>query len=254
MTTITASYASSMIANGDDLAWLYYIGEAISYVILAYFTIMTFFMITIAVTYDLPLNHVIKNSFYFALVFLPHSILFLALASIPFIILLVSGSSSILMVIGILLIAIFGFSYTLLVWTNFSQWAFDNFINDKVPGAKKNRGIYQKYQKQTDEKAKLQHKAQYAVRTSLNSRPIKPITDEEIQIAELPQSFSREDLIKLKESKQNMIEDHKRYEEEHKNDERYQKTPEELAKEAKEKERLKKIEQAKKALRKYDKK
>jgi hypothetical protein len=140
------------------------------------------------------------------------------------------------------------------VWTTFSQWTFDNFINDKVPGAKKNRGIYQKTAKQSDEKAKLQHKAQYAVRTRFNSTPIKPITDEEIQIAELPESFTREDLLKLRESKQNMIEDHKRYVEEHINDEQYQKTPEEIANEEKEKARLKKIEQAKKALRKYDKK
>ena len=210
-------------------------------------------MITISVTYDIRLSNIIKNSFYFALAFLPHSIIFLALAGIPFILLAVSGSSSTLLLIVLLVILIFGFSYAFLVWTNFSQWTFDNFINDKIPGVKKNRGMYQKVQKQVDEKTKLQYKAQYKVKNSLNSRPIKPITDDEITIAELPQAFSREDLIKLKESKQNMVEDHKRYVEEHMGDEQYQKTEEELANEAAEKERLRKIEQAKKALRKHEK-
>ncbi len=59
--------------------------------------------------------------------------------------------------------------------------------------------------------------------------------------------------MKLRESKQNMVEDHKRYVEEHLGDEQYQKTEEELANENAEKERLKKIEQAKKALRKHEK-
>ena len=253
ITTVSSSFAASMTTTGGPLSWLYTVGEVVSYVILAYFSIMTLFMVTLTVTYDMPLKHIFKNSFYFALLFLPHCIVMVPLAALPFILLALGGSSSILLVIVLVIVLLFGFSYTFLVWTNFSQWTFDNFINDKVPGAKKNRGMYQKYQKQSDEKAKLQHKAQYAVRTRFNSRPIKPITDEEIQIAELPESFSREDLLKLRESKQNMIEDHKRYVEEHINDERYQKTPEEIENEEKEKARLKKIEQAKKALRKYDK-
>ncbi len=253
ITNATASFASLSIVQGAPMKWLYYVGEALSYVILVYFTIMTLFMITISVTYDIPVGKIIKNSFYFALVFLPHSIIFLALASIPFVLLAISMDIAMLLLIVIILVVFIGFSYTTLVWTNFSQWTFDNFINDKVPGAKKNRGMYQKTPKQSDDKAKLQHKAQYAVKNSLNSRPIKPIDDEEIQLAELPEAFSREDLLKLRESKQNMIQDHERYVEEHINDEQYKKTDDELAKEKEEKERLKKIEQAKKALRKHEK-
>ncbi len=183
MTMVTASFSSYNIAVGNKLTVFYYICEAISYVILAYYTIMTLFMITISVTYEISLPKIIKNSFYFTLAFLPHSIIFLVLAAIPFILLAVSGSSSTLLVLVLLVILIIGFSYTFLVWTNFSQWTFDNFINDKVPGAKKNRGMYQKVQKQVDEKTKLQYKAQYKTRNSLNSRPIKPITDEDVQIA-----------------------------------------------------------------------
>ena len=37
-------------------------------------------------------------------------------------------------------------------------------------------------------------------RSQLTRRPIKPITDDELQLMELPQSFSRKDLQKLQES------------------------------------------------------
>ena len=52
------------------------------------------------------------------------------------------------------------------------------------------------------------------------ARPIKPI-DDSLQVYELPTSFSREDLKRLKESKQNIVEDTENYAEEHKNDLRY---------------------------------
>ena len=253
VTIATASISSYSISFGAGVKWLSYVCEAISYVILVYYTIMTLFMISMSVTYDIPVLKIIRNSFYFTLAFLPHSIVMLVLAGIPFILLALSATSSMFLLLVLLLILVIGFSFTLLVWMNFSQWTFDNFINDKVPGAKKNRGMYQKVNRQTNEKTKLQYKAQYGLKNSLNSRPIKPITDEEIEIATLPQSFNREDIIKLKESKQNMIEDHKRYVEEHINDEQFKMTEEEKNKEAAEKERLKKIEQAKKALRKHEK-
>ena len=57
-------------------------------------------------------------------------------------------------------------------------------------------------------------------RSRLVARPIKPI-DDSMQIYELPQAFTREDLKRLRESKQNIAEDTEAYAEEHKNDLRY---------------------------------
>ena len=57
-------------------------------------------------------------------------------------------------------------------------------------------------------------------RSRLVARPIKPI-DDSMQVYELPQSFTREDLKKLRESKENIMEDTEAYAEEHKNDLRY---------------------------------
>ncbi len=254
LTMVTASYSRYSIAIEVDSSWLYVISEALSYLILGYYTLMTLYMITITVTYELSISKIIKNSFYFTLAFLPHSILFGVLAAIPFLLVIFGSNSGTLLLIALLILLVIGFSYAILLWTNYSQWTFDNFINDKIPGAKKNRGMYQKYQKSADEQAKMLHKARYAVKNSLNSRPIKPITDEEIKIEELPQVFNRADILKLKESKTNMIEDHKKYVEAHMNDEQFMPTEAELEAEKAEKQRLRKIEQAKKALRKYEKK
>ena len=57
-------------------------------------------------------------------------------------------------------------------------------------------------------------------RSRLVARPIKPI-DDSLQVYELPQAFTREDLKKLRNSKENIAEDTEAYAEEHKNDLRY---------------------------------
>ena len=57
-------------------------------------------------------------------------------------------------------------------------------------------------------------------RSKLVCRPIKPIDDGE-EMYQLPDSFSRDDLRRLRESKQTIEDNVKAYEEEHKNDERY---------------------------------
>jgi hypothetical protein len=120
-----------------------------------------------------------------------------------------------------------------------------------VPGAKKNRGIYQKVK--GNDKEKLDKYKQTAIRNTLNSRPIKPITDDELTIAELPVSFNRNDIEKLNESKRAIYEDHERYIEEHKNDAEFQLTEEEKQVEREQEERLKRIEKAKKELSKRNK-
>jgi hypothetical protein len=146
-------------------------------------------------------------------------------------------------------------SYTLLVWTIYSHWMYDKFINDRVEGAQKNRGIYVKV-KEDDSEALARHGEMMTtrVRCSLNSRPIKPITDDELTIAELPTSFNRSDIARLAESKKVLYEDNERYIEEHKDDEIYkvEEQPQEQTKE--DKKREKRIEKAKKELAKRNKK
>ena len=250
ITVFSSSLARLQIVAGSSMVWIYYILEILSYVILAYFSLMFMHMITMSVTYRCTIKQLFKNSFYMTLVFLPFSIFFLFLALTPFLLFAISSDIQLLLIISLVILIGFGFSFALLVWTNYSQWAFDSFINDKV-GAKKNRGIYEKYKPTTDDKTRLEHRAM--VRIGLNSRPIKPITDEEISLVELPESFSREDLERLKQSKKAMYDDHDRYVQEHKDDEQFKPTEEELKKSKEEEARAKRIEKAKKALKQHEK-
>jgi hypothetical protein len=244
--TISNNLADQMIATGGGIKWLLVLSKVLSIIFMVFYSIMTAHMITMTVTYSLTFTQLFKNSFLFALGLIPQNIFFLAIAFIPFILLKLGG---IFMTIGVILILLFGLSYALLVWTDFCQWSYDKFINDKVPGAQKNRGIYEKV-KESDSGALKQYREQLAMsaRSSLNSRPIKPITDDDIVIAELPTSFSRGDIEKLNASKQAMYEDHERYVEEHKNDPEFQLSEEEQKLEKEREEREKRIEQAKKEL------
>ncbi len=248
---MSISMAEQSVAMNADHKWIYIVSEVLSYILLVIFSIMTLHMITMSVTYKLKFRHLIKNSFLFTVALAPQNFFFILLGAIPFILLTFGG---ILMFIGIILILLFGVSLLLLIWTDYSHWAYDRFVNDKVPGAQKNRGIYEKI-KSSDSGALKKYKEQLtlAKRNSLNNRPIKPITDDELKVAELPTNFSRADLEKLRDSKQAIYDDHAKYVEEHKDDPEFIPTEEEKAIQDKQSEREKRVEKAKKELAKRNK-
>ena len=242
---LAISVADFNLASGNGTAWLFILSKIISIITIIFFSVMTMHMITMSVTYKLKFRALIKNSFLFTIGLLPQNAFFLLLAFIPFILL---TFGSIFMTIGVIVILLIGFSQVLLVWTDFCQWSYDRFINDKVPGAQKNRGIYEKVKESNSEALKQYRKQVALTRTSLNSRPIKPITDDELKIAELPTSFNRDDILRLNESKQAIYDDYANYVEEHKNDPEFQPTEEEKAAEQDKAAREKRIEKAKKEL------
>ncbi|MBO4251106.1 MAG: hypothetical protein J5911_00400 [Clostridia bacterium] len=250
ISVLAISFANALIAAGVGLAWLLTVSKIISMIFIGLVTMMCLHMIPMCVTYELSFRALIKNSFLMTVALLPQNIFFFLLAFIPFIAYMISDF---LMVIGIVIILFMGLSLFLLVWTDYCQWAYDKFINDRVPGAQKNKGIYEKV-KGSESEALKQYRKQIAMtRSSLNSRPIKPITDDDLKLVELPASFNREDLIRLGESKQAIYDDYARYVEEHKNDPEFLPTEEEKAAEEEAKEREKRIEKAKRELRKRNK-
>ena len=250
LTMMAISLADLNLATGTERAWMFVVSKIFSIVFIILISAMTMHMITMSVTYQLTLRALIKNSFLFTLGLLPQTAFFLLLGFIPFVLVMFGGF---LMPIGIIIILLIGFSLILLIWTDFCQWAYDKFINDKVPGAQKNRGIYEKIKESNSEALKLYRMQVAMTRTSLNSRPIKPITDDELKIAELPSAFNRDDIVKLNESKQVIYDDYAQYVEEHKNDPEFMPTEEEKAAEQEAKEREKRIEKAKRELMKRNK-
>ena len=246
---VSASLSDLSLANNPPNAWLFTIGKIGSYAVLVLFTIMTFHMMTMCVTYELKLRQLFRNAIMFTIGLFPQNIFFGVIGLLPFLFLFFDG---ILFIIGFFLVLLIAFSFFLLVWTDYCQWAYDKFVNDKVEGAKKNRGIYERV-KESDSEALKQYRAQIAQKSSLSNKPIKPITDDELQVAELPTLFNRNDLFKLQESKQAIYDDHKKYVEEHMNDPEFQPTEEEKELEKERIEREKRIEKAKKELAKRNK-
>lgn len=211
MSVLSLNSIDIILASGNGIRWLLIASQVITYVIMGLLTIMVMFMISVGVTYKLKFRHLIRNSFLLTISLLPTNMFFVLFAAIWFI--LFAFGINLLTVIGVLLAIIISVSLFMLIWTDYSQWVFDKFINDKVPGAKKNRGIYKA--SEADEKV-----GDIAVieKSKLAGRAIKPITDYDIELYELPTSFSRKDLEKLEETKEAMRRDSDKYAEEHKND------------------------------------
>jgi hypothetical protein len=223
-----------MVTNSAP-SWLLYMGKGSTYILILISTIMTLFMCSLSVTYNLSFFKLIRNSFLMTIGLLPTNLFFAFLAILPF---LLTMLGSIFTSIGYMFVITIGISTAMLIWTDYSHWAFDKFINDKVPGAQKNRGIYEKINK-NDSAAVKQYKMQVEQlsNSSLSNRPIKPITDKDLTLAELPANFSRKHLHLLQESKDRLIKDNEEYIEKHINEPKYKKVeeseipPEEIKKE-----------------------
>lgn len=214
--------ATGAISKGQKV-WMH-ISMATSYVFIVCAAMMTFWMIALGVNYKLKFFTMLKNSFLMTIGTLPQTIFFGVISLLPFALLLIPAQF--ILIVSIILLLLFGLSWAMLVWLDFAQWVFDKFINPKIKGAKVGRGIYSKDGSVPltgdDSAAAVEYQRVILAhgKSRLVARPIKPI-DDSLQVYELPQSFSREDLKRLRESKQNIIEDTEAYAEEHKNDLRY---------------------------------
>ncbi len=215
------SIASGAISKGQRI-WMS-ISKVTSYILIVVAAMMALWMIACGVNYKMKFFGMLRNAFLLTIGSLPQTIFFIALASIPFIFLLFG---SFFMVIGIIMVLLFGFSYALLIWLDFAQWIFDRYINPKIEGAKVGRGIYNKYgssaQEGGDSQAVQEYKKSLLAygKSRLVARPIKPI-DDELEVYDLPTSFTREDLQRLRESKETIAQDTEAYVMEHQEEARY---------------------------------
>ena len=190
MSVLSISYGNYINATGNS-NWLLSIATIVSYIMLAYFTIVYLYMLSFGVTYELKFKNLVKNSAIMAIALIPTNIFFAAFAFITVIFMMLG---TMFMSLGLVAFILFGLSGALLIWTNYTQWSFDKFINDRVPGAVKNRGIYSKTE--SDEEKDFSFE-----RSTLGKRPVKPITDYDVEIVQIPENFSRADLRRLEESK-----------------------------------------------------
>ena len=196
----------------------------ISYLLLVMAIMMSLWMFSLGVNYDLKFIRMLKNSFFMMLGTFPQTIFFGVLGLLPFALFL--PAQEMLFMIAAVIVLLFGVAYFLLVWMDFSQWVFDKYVNPKIEGAKVGRGIYGKNRTSQlmgdDSQASIEYQRTILAygKSKIVANPVKPI-DDSLQVYELSATFSREDLKQLRESKRNIIEDSEAYAEEHKNDLRY---------------------------------
>ena len=211
--------------SGFKRGWLN-VSRAISYVTIFFAALMSLWMLALGVNYKQTFFTMLRNAFLLTIGTFPQTLFFAFLALLPFALFLLGGG--LFTVIAVFVVILFAFAYLLLVWLDYAQWAFDKFINPKIQGARVGRGIYNKEDGAStaynvgESAASIEYKRQLlaAGKSDLVARPIKPI-DDSLQVYELPPSFTRSDLQRLRESKQNIVEDTLTYAEEHKNDLRY---------------------------------
>jgi len=189
--------------------------RGINIVLTGFATIMALYAFMVTVNYKVKFRHLIKNAFILSLGLLPQNLFFIALSALPFLFVAIFGLGGFLSPLMLIVILMFGFSLIALVWTIYSHWVFDRFINDRVEGAVKNKGIYEKVSRDGKPMSKNKGKSYFK---NPKKRKVKPITDDEIQLTELPVTFSRKDLEKLAQEKEFIKQDSEKWAKEHENE------------------------------------
>ena len=216
-----------LVALGVNGAGWLIASKVMGYIFVALAVLICFWMISLGISYKQGPWALFRNAVVMTIGTFPQTVFFAALATFPvFITIFTTGFFSIIM---LLILILFGVSYALLVWLDYSQWAFDRFINPNM-GIATGRGLYNKEKGKesaapaapADSAAMREYRRLIVAqgKSKLVCRPIKPI-DDDLEVYQLPDSFSRDDLAKLRESKQAIEDDTRAFEEEHKNDERY---------------------------------
>lgn len=222
--------ADWLIAAGSPMAGWLIASKIVGYILMAFALLIAMWMISLGISYKQGPWALFRNAVVMTVGTFPQTLFFVACAAWPIFLTMFGGSF--FTVIGLLLLIFLAFSYALLVWLDFSQWAFDKFVNPNM-GIATGRGLYNKDKAPRPAAAVVNNSASDSAamreyrrmivaqgKSKLVCRPIKPI-DDELEVYQLPESFSRDDLQKLRESKQAIEDDTKAFEEEHKNDERY---------------------------------
>ena len=222
--------ADWLIAASSPMAGWLIASKIVGYILMAFALLIAMWMISLGISYKQGPWALFRNAVVMTVGTFPQTLFFVACAAWPIFLTMFGGSF--FTVIGLLLLIFLAFSYALLVWLDFSQWAFDKFVNPNM-GIATGRGLYNKDKAPRPAAAVVNNSASDSAamreyrrmivaqgKSKLVCRPIKPI-DDELEVYQLPESFSRDDLQKLRESKQAIEDDTKAFEEEHKNDERY---------------------------------
>ena len=199
------AYADYFTAMGT-VTGLHKFARVISIIAIILFSLIFLHAIVMTVTYKVSFMGLIKNSFLVSFMFLliPIHLFIIAIACIPFILIMLGG---VFAMVAIALCLVFGFSYVLLVWTNYCHWIYERFLSSSIETPKG----------ETPEKtvAKTQDKPKAEVK--VETLPVKPLSEDDKQVRNLPSVYTINDIIAVNDSIESMKRDSDEYYENHKN-------------------------------------
>ncbi len=195
------TYADFAMATGIGQTW-HTIAKIASYVSICLFTLMFLNGVVMTVTYKVSVLGFFKNTIIISFLLLPINVFIMAIAAIPFLLTFFGG---VFAMVGYIIIVVFGLSYILLVWTNYSHWIYERFLAGNTT-----------YEQSADnEKAKAEAERREAhqkvVRERLASLPIKPFTEDDPQIRVIPSVYTLADVEATEKSILAMREDSDKY-------------------------------------------
>jgi membrane protein len=166
---------------------------------------MLIYLCTQTVTYKLKFTGLVKNSLLFAVALFPQNLFFIVLSFLPIVLIMLIPLQ--ISIFFWMIFMLLGVAYIVLIWTVFSQWVYDKFVNDKVKGAVKNRGMYVKNpeEERAAEIERIRNR-NTTYGSAYVSRRLSSIDDGK-SFTPLEANFSRNDLKKLSEEKEQMREE-----------------------------------------------
>lgn len=184
--------------NGS--AWYYILFKVLLYALIGFATIFFLTMASMVVTYKGNYFAFMKNSLRFTVVLLPLNAFFAVFALLPFGILLLGNEA---LSLASILIMFLGASFTMLVWTVYSQWIYDKFVKGRVKSHEATADEIRKHDQREQQKTSAKQEEGYTEvgkgRTTLDN--VKPVTDYDVRIDDVGEVFTREDIDKLNQSK-----------------------------------------------------
>ncbi len=183
--------------------WYYVLFKVLLYVLIGFSSIFFLTMASMIVTYKGNYFALMKNSLTFTVILLPLNLFFAVFALLPFAILLL-GTQAISL--AAVLIMFLGASFTMLVWTVYSQWIYDKFVKGRVKSYEATEDEIKKHDQREQQKTSAKEEEGYTevgkAKTTLDK--IKPVTDYDVTISDVGEVFTREDIDKLNQSKNNL--------------------------------------------------
>ena len=171
-------------------------------------------MFAVGTGYRLKISQLFRNSFVLAIGTILQTVIMAGISLIPVWLFMIGG---IVRMISYAVFIFIGFSFTILCWTAFTQWAFDSYVNPNLKAAQEEKKAARTQEEVVEDEKQRARELLAAGKSELISRPIMPIAAE-TAVQALGRTFTRADIANVAAEKDKLSKDVSDYENEHKNE------------------------------------